>query len=78
MNPENQEVNWRQFPAIQRVFESGRLEEFMAGCANTCRQLDELAQSGSPEMAARARSAMNAYGHTLRLLQDLAGRIAAE
>lgn len=77
MTSETQETNWRQFPAIQRVFESGRLEEFMAGCANTCRQLDELARSGSPETAARARSAMNAYGHTLRLLQDLAARAAA-
>ncbi len=76
MSPENQEPNWRQFPAIQRVFESGRLEEFMAGCAATCRQLNELAESGSPETAARARSAMNAYGHTLRLLQDLAERAA--
>jgi len=74
MNPENQETDWRQFPAIQRVFESGRLAEFMEECASTCRQLDELVQSGSPETAARARSAMNAYGHTLRLLQDLAVR----
>lgn len=76
MNTENQEPNWRQFPAIQRVFESGRLKEFMDGCAATCQQLDELAKSGSPEVAARARSAMNAYGHTLRLLQDLAARAA--
>ncbi len=76
MNPENHDITWRQFPAIQRVFEYGRLEEFMAGCASTCRQLDELARSGSPEAAARARSAMNAYGHTLHLLQDLAARAA--
>lgn len=76
MNPEVQDANWRHFPAIQRVFESGRLEEFLAGCAETCRRLDELAQSGAPETAARARSAMNAYGHTFRLLQDLAARAA--
>lgn len=76
MTTDNQEPNWRQFPAIQRIFESGRLEEFMAGCAATCQQLDELTKSGSPETAARARSAMNAYGHTLRLLQDLATRAA--
>ncbi len=65
-------TNWRQFPAIEALFREGRLDSFLEQCELTCRQLDELTRSADPRTAERARSAMTAYGHTLRLLEDLA------
>ncbi len=63
------QVDWRSFPVLEGVFQSGRLPEW---CEQTCRELDELARSGDSRTAERARSAMTAYGHALQLISNLA------
>ncbi len=66
------QVDWRSFPVLEGVFQSGRLPEFLERCEQTCRELDELARSGDSRTAERARSAMTAYGHALQLISNLA------
>jgi hypothetical protein len=39
---------------------------------NTCKQLDLLIQTGTPEVKARGQVAMTAYGRALELLNRLA------
>ena len=64
------ELSWRVFPAIEKVFASD-LEGFLGRSKQTCGELNEIIESGTPRDAARARSAMAAYGKTLELLQEL-------
>lgn len=66
------EVNWRHFPAIEEIFQNGRLAEFLAQCGETCQRLNEIAKGPDARLAARAQSAMSAYGHTIQLLNRLA------
>jgi hypothetical protein len=70
--------NWRHFPTIEKLFESGTLPAFLQQAEATCRQLDELIDSDSPRDAARARAAMAGYGKALEVLQELRGLAEAE
>jgi hypothetical protein len=72
MQNDMNQIDWRTFPVLESVFQSGRLPEFLARCEQTCRQLDELAKSPDVRLAERARSAMTAYGHALQLISNLA------
>jgi hypothetical protein len=65
------ESDLRQFPTIERVIQSGDLAAFLERCAETCRRLDEIARGPEARLSERARSAMTAYGHTIKLLQRL-------
>ncbi len=62
---------WRKFPQLERLAESGELPEMLERIERTCRQLDNLAQSDSEEIARRARSALAAYGRTIELIHEL-------
>lgn len=64
------ELAWRVFPAIEKVFATD-LEGFLGRSKQTCGELNEIIENGSPRDAARARSAMAAYGKTLELLQEI-------
>jgi hypothetical protein len=62
---------WRRFPHIEHTFEPGQLTVTMQRIERTCRQLDNVIKTGSPEEKARAQMAMTAYGRTLELLKQL-------
>ena len=67
------EPYWRSFPALESLLEQERpplLDRIKA----TCRQLDSILKSGSPQEKARAQDAMTAYGRALELYQDLVSR----
>jgi hypothetical protein len=44
----------------------------LAQMEGTCRRLDAILKSGSPQEAARAQAAMNAYARALELYRHLA------
>jgi hypothetical protein len=69
--------SWRVFPAVEKIF-AADMEGFLGRSKQTCGELNEIIESGSPRDAARARSAMAAYGKTLELLQELRQRMDAE
>lgn len=73
-----EDLHWRHFPAIEKMFESGTLPAFLKQAEQTCRQLDALIDSGNQREAARARAAMAGYGKTLELLQELRGMAEAQ
>ena len=65
-----EELAWRVFPTIEKLFASD-LEGFRARARQTCGELNDVIENGSPREAARARAAMGAYGKTLELLQEI-------
>jgi len=71
----HEDLSWRAFPAIEKVFATD-LEGFLGRSKQTCGELNEIIENGSPREAARARSAMAAYGKTLELLQEIRQRMA--
>lgn len=62
---------WRSFPQFEETFKADGLKQICGKIEKTCRQLDQITQSGSTREKARARSAMRAYGRTLELLRKL-------
>ena len=70
----SEEPVWRSFPALERVFSSD-LEGFYSRVKETCGELNAIIEGPNPREAARARSAMAAYGKTLELLQEIQGEI---
>lgn len=75
MNDANQaqapEPYWQKFPHMEKLLGAER-PPVLAQVEATCRQLDTLVKSGSPQEAARAQAAMNAYARTLELYKQLA------
>lgn len=67
---------WRSFPSVERLYGEGLLPDFLARCERSCQTLDAIAREGDEREAERARAAMTAYGHTLQLLDHLAGALA--
>ncbi len=73
--PSKEDLSWRHYPSIEKLFESGTLPAFLERSEKTCRQLDALIDGGNQREAARARAAMAGYGKTLELLQELRGML---
>ncbi|MCW5964408.1 MAG: hypothetical protein KIT83_10245 [Bryobacterales bacterium] len=67
---------WRSFPSVERLYSDGQLPNFLARCEQSCQALDTIIRQGDEREAERARAAMTAYGHTLQLLDHLAGVLA--
>jgi len=65
------DIEWRRFPVLEEVLGSQEPAPLLAKVEKTCRQLNDLIQSGSESDKARARSAMTAYGRSLDLLHLL-------
>ncbi|MBI1352769.1 MAG: hypothetical protein GC160_00375 [Acidobacteria bacterium] len=66
-----EDVSWRSFPTLEKVFSSD-LEGFYARVQETCGELNAIIEgSENPREAARARSAMAAYGKTLELFHEI-------
>ncbi len=63
------EVGWRHFPEFVELLSSEEPAPLLAKVEKTCRQLNEIALSGSGPDQARAKAAMTAYGRSLDLLR---------
>jgi len=65
------DIGWRQFPEFEQLLSSPEPAPLLSKVEKTCRQLNDLLESGSDADQARARSAMAAYGRSLDLLRIL-------
>ena len=65
------DIGWRQFPEFEQLLSSAEPAPLLSKVEKTCRQLNDLVESGSEADQARARSAMAAYGRSLDLLRIL-------
>lgn len=65
------DAGWRQFPEFEAILGSEEPPAVLSRIEKTCRQLDDILQSGSEADKARARRAMTAYGRSLDLLRAL-------
>ena len=73
------DIGWRQFPEFEKVLGAEEQGPLLARVERTCRQLNDVIQSGSDADQQRAQSAMTAYGRSLdllRLLTELRDRAA--
>jgi hypothetical protein len=64
---------WRSFPQLEKVLGEERpalLDRIQA----TCRQLDAIVKSGTPQEKARAKEAMSGYTRALELYRELVDR----
>jgi hypothetical protein len=69
--------NWRSFPHFERLLNV--LNPPLVGSMQaTCRQLESILNSGSPQEKSRARAVMTAYIRTLELYRRFANSAAAE
>ena len=64
---------WGSFPFFEKLL-SVEHPPALAQVETTCRQLDAILKSGSPQEKARAQSAMTAYARTVELYRRLAAR----
>jgi hypothetical protein len=69
--PAGADVDWRQFPLFEEILGHAEPSPLLAKVERTCRQLDNVLQSGSEPDKSRARLAMTAYGRSLDLLRAL-------
>lgn len=66
------DVEWRHFPVFEEVLGCQQPPApLLAKVEKTCRQLNDMIQSGSDADKARAQNAMTAYGRSLDLLRLL-------
>jgi hypothetical protein len=66
------DAGWREFPEFEELLSSEAPAPLLAKVEKTCRQLNELLQSGSEADRTRAKQAITAYGRSLDLLRLLA------
>ncbi len=62
------DVAWRQFPQFEASFSPVNRGEAYARIERTCRKLDALIHSDSPEDRTRATVAMNGFARLLELV----------
>jgi hypothetical protein len=65
------DIGWRHFPELEKLLSSEEPPPLLSRVEKTCRQLDELAKSGSDTDKARAKAAMAAFGRSLDLYRFL-------
>jgi hypothetical protein len=75
------DIGWRNFPKFEEILSSEEQVPLLAKVEKTCRQLNDVMQSGSNADKARAQAAMTAYGRSLdllRMLTDMRDKAAAQ
>jgi cell fate (sporulation/competence/biofilm development) regulator YlbF (YheA/YmcA/DUF963 family) len=65
------DAGWRKFPEFEAILGSEEAPALLTKVEKTCKQLNNVLQSGSEADKARARKAMTAYGRSLDLLRAL-------
>ena len=68
---ENTDIGWRHFPYFEEILGQERPATLLAQVEKTCRQLNDVLQSGNQAEKTRAKQAMTAYGRSLDLLKLL-------
>jgi hypothetical protein len=66
-----EDVGWRHFPEFEQILSLEEAPPWLAKVEKTCRQLNDILQSGSAADKVRAQQAMTAYGRSLDLLRLL-------
>jgi hypothetical protein len=61
---------WQTFPNFEKLLAEER-PPLLGAMEGTCRRLDAVLQTGSPQERARAQSALTAYARTLELYRQL-------
>lgn len=75
------DIGWRHFPEFEKILSNEAPSPLMEKVEKTCRQLNDVLQSGSENDKERARAAMTAYGRSLdllRLLTEMRDKAAAQ
>jgi hypothetical protein len=62
----------RTYPKMEFVFQEGQTEPFLRRVEKTCKQLAQIASSGSAAEKERAAAALAAYAQGLSLVRELA------
>jgi|HubBroStandDraft_6_1064221.scaffolds.fasta_scaffold436669_1 hypothetical protein len=65
------DVSWRHFPEFEAILSVEQPTSLLAKVEKTCRQLNDILQSGTSADKVRAQQAMTAYGRSLDLLRML-------
>lgn len=65
------DIGWRHFPEFEKILSNEEPSPLLAKVEKTCRQLNDVLQTGSENDKERARAAMTAYGRSLDLLRQL-------
>lgn len=65
------DIAWRHFPEFETLLGSQESPPLLMKVEKTCRQLNDVLESGAEVDKARARAAMTAYGRSLDLLRFL-------
>jgi len=66
-----EDISWRHFPQFELLLSQERPAALLAKVETTCRQLNEVFESGTEAEQTRAKLAMTAYGRSLDLLRLL-------
>jgi hypothetical protein len=61
----------RTFPKLEAIFEPEHTEPFLRRVEQTCRQLTQIAASGTPAEKARAAAALSGFTHAVNLVKEL-------
>jgi hypothetical protein len=69
--------NWRSFPNFEKLLNVPN-PPLVARLEATCRQLENIVSSGSPQERSRARAVMTAYVRTLELYRTFANGVATD
>jgi hypothetical protein len=65
------DIGWRHFPEFEKLLSNEEPPALLTRVEKTCRQLDEIIQSGSDTDKTRAKAAMTAFGRSLDLYRFL-------
>ena len=62
---------WQQYPTFQELMSDyDKYMDLRNKCVKTCKALDGVLQSGSPDEKDAAQKSINAYGYALGLLDE--------
>jgi len=62
---------WQNFPRFEKLLAVER-PQLLDGMEATCRRLDEILRTGTPQEKARAQAALTGYARALELYRQLA------
>lgn len=65
------DIGWRQFPQFEELLSQEKPTALLERVEKTCRQLNDVLETGSAAEKTRAKQAMAAYGRSLDLLRVL-------
>jgi hypothetical protein len=65
------ESDWPNFPNFEK-FLSAERPQLLDSIEATCRRLDDVVRTGSPQEKARAQTALTGYARALQLYRQLA------